>query len=125
MDTIIFYTTSTIEYTCSKCENSATSYRLHPIRNSSKRSGLDIPQQDESEDCISWSSSTSKKYSLGEASQEAGKELLEQKLLMLEHKTSTEAKLEEAKEALREAKIREDNLIKSNEEFKLEMKNQR
>jgi hypothetical protein len=34
------------------------------------------------------------------------KELLEQKLLMLEYKTSTEAKLEEAKEALREAKIR-------------------
>jgi hypothetical protein len=43
---------------------------------------------------------------------------------MLEYKTFTEAKLEEAKEALREAKIREDNLIKSNEEFKLEMKNQ-
>jgi hypothetical protein len=43
---------------------------------------------------------------------------------MLEYKTSTEAKLEEAKEALREAKIREDNLIKSNEEFKYEMKNQ-
>jgi hypothetical protein len=51
-------------------------------------------------------------------------DLIEQKLLMLEYKTSTEAKLEEAKEALREAKIREDNLIKSNEEFKLEMKNQ-
>jgi hypothetical protein len=51
------------------------------------------------------------------------KELLEQKVLMLEYKTSTKAKLEEAQEALREAKIREDQLIKSNEEFKLEMMN--
>jgi hypothetical protein len=34
------------------------------------------------------------------------KELLEQKLLMLEYKTSTEAKLEESKEALREAMSR-------------------
>jgi hypothetical protein len=48
------------------------------------------------------------------------KDLIEQKLLMLEYKSSTEAKLEEAKEALREAKVREENLIKSNEEFKHE-----
>jgi hypothetical protein len=52
------------------------------------------------------------------------KELMKQKLLMLEYKTSTEAKLEEAQKSLREAKIREENLIKSNEAFKLEMKNQ-
>jgi hypothetical protein len=52
------------------------------------------------------------------------KDLIEQKLLMLEYKSSTEAKLEEAKEALREAKIWEEKLIKSNEAFKLEMKNQ-
>jgi len=45
------------------------------------------------------------------------KELLEQKLLLLEYKTSTEAMLEEAK-------VREDNLIKSNEDFKREMKQQ-
>jgi len=38
------------------------------------------------------------------------KELLEQKLLMLEYKTATEAKLEEAR-------IREEKLIKSNNEF--------
>jgi hypothetical protein len=49
---------------------------------------------------------------------------MEQKLLMLEYKSSTDAMLEEAKEALREAKIREENLIKSNESFKLEMKHQ-
>jgi hypothetical protein len=45
------------------------------------------------------------------------KELLEQKLLMLEYKSSTEAKLEEAR-------AREENLIKSNEDFKNEMKQQ-
>jgi len=45
------------------------------------------------------------------------KELLEQKLLLLEYKTSTEAKLEEAR-------VREDNLIRSNEDFKREMKQQ-
>jgi len=39
------------------------------------------------------------------------KELLDQKLLLLEYKTSTEAKLEEAR-------IREENLLRSNEEFK-------
>jgi len=45
------------------------------------------------------------------------KELLEQKLMLLEYKTATEAQLEEAK-------IREERLIKSNEEFKQEMKQQ-
>jgi antirestriction protein len=45
------------------------------------------------------------------------KELMEQKLLMLEYKSSTEAKLEEAR-------TREENLIKSNEDFKNEMKQQ-
>jgi len=45
------------------------------------------------------------------------KKLLEQKLLLLEYKTATEAKLEEAK-------IREENLIRSNDEFKKEMKEQ-
>jgi len=45
------------------------------------------------------------------------KELLEQKLLLLEYKTSTEAKLEEAR-------VREENLIRSNEDFKREMKQQ-
>jgi len=45
------------------------------------------------------------------------KELLEQKLLKLEYKTATEAKLEEAR-------IREENLIRSNDEFKKEMKEQ-
>jgi len=45
------------------------------------------------------------------------KELLEEKLLLLEYKTATEAKLEEAR-------IREDNLIKSNDQFKKEMKEQ-
>ena len=45
------------------------------------------------------------------------KELLEQKLLLLEYKTATEAKLEEAR-------IREEKLIRSNEEFKQQMKEQ-
>jgi len=45
------------------------------------------------------------------------KEFLEQKLLLLEYKSSTEAKLEEAK-------IREENLIRSNEAFKEEMQQQ-
>jgi len=45
------------------------------------------------------------------------KELLEQKLLLLEYKTATKAKLEEAR-------IREENLIRSNDEFKKEMKEQ-
>jgi len=45
------------------------------------------------------------------------KELLDQKLLLLEYKTSTEAKLEEAR-------IREENLIRSNEDFTREMKQQ-
>jgi hypothetical protein len=45
------------------------------------------------------------------------KELLEQKLLLLEYKTTTKAKLEEAR-------VREENLIKSNEDFKNEMKQQ-
>jgi len=43
------------------------------------------------------------------------KELLEQKLLLLEYKTYTKAKFEEAR-------IREENLIRSNEDFKREMK---
>jgi len=45
------------------------------------------------------------------------KELLDQKLLLLEYKSSTKAKLEEAK-------IREEKLIRSNEAFKEEMKQQ-
>ena len=45
------------------------------------------------------------------------KELLDQKLLLLEYKSSTKAKL-------KEAKIREENLIRSNEAFKEEMKQQ-
>jgi hypothetical protein len=45
------------------------------------------------------------------------KDLLEQKLLLDEYKWQTEAKLEEAR-------IREENLIRSNEAFKEEMKNQ-
>ena len=45
------------------------------------------------------------------------KEILDQKLLLLEYKTSTEAKLEEAK-------IREEKLLRSNEEFKKEIKQQ-
>jgi len=45
------------------------------------------------------------------------KELLEQKLMLLEYKTATEAQLEEAK-------IKEERLIKSNEDFKQEMKQQ-
>jgi len=45
------------------------------------------------------------------------KEVLEQKLLLLEYNSSTEAKLEEAR-------VREEKLIKSNEEFKQEMKQQ-
>jgi len=45
------------------------------------------------------------------------KELLDQKLLLLEYKASTEAKLEEGR-------IREENLIRSNEAFKEEMKQQ-
>jgi len=45
------------------------------------------------------------------------KELLEQKLMMLEYKTATEAKLEEAR-------IRKEKLIKRNDEFKQEMKQQ-
>jgi len=45
------------------------------------------------------------------------KELLKQKLLLLEYKTASEAKLEEAR-------IREENLIRINDEFKKEMKEQ-
>jgi uncharacterized membrane-anchored protein len=52
------------------------------------------------------------------------KELMEQKLLLLEYKSSIEAKLEETREAMKEAKVREENLIRSNEEFKNEMKQQ-
>jgi len=44
------------------------------------------------------------------------KELLHRKLLLLEYKTSTDAKLEEAR-------IREENLMKSNNEFREEMIN--
>jgi len=45
------------------------------------------------------------------------KELLDQKLLLIEYKASTEAKLEEAR-------VREEKLIQSNEDFKREMKQQ-
>jgi len=45
------------------------------------------------------------------------KELLEWKLLLIKYMSSTEAKLEEAR-------VREEKLIKSNEEFKKEMKQQ-
>jgi len=45
------------------------------------------------------------------------KELLDHKLLLLEYKTSTEAKL-------KEVRVREENLLRSNEEFKKEMKQQ-
>jgi hypothetical protein len=66
----------------------------------------------------------SRNASLESENKKLKKELMQHKLLMLEYKFSAEAKLEEAKEALREAKIREENLIKSNEALKLEMKNQ-
>jgi len=52
---------------------------------------------------------------LEQKNQKLEKELLEQKLLFLEYKSSTEAKLEEAR-------IREENMIKSSEDFKTEMK---
>jgi len=45
------------------------------------------------------------------------KELLEQKLMLLEYKSQAKAQLEEAR-------IREERLLKSNEDFKLEMKQQ-
>ena len=45
------------------------------------------------------------------------KELLEQKLLLIEYKASTETKLEEAR-------VREEKLIQSNEDFNREMKQQ-
>jgi len=45
------------------------------------------------------------------------KELLEQKLLLIEYKASTEAKLDEAR-------VREERLIQSNEDIKKEMKQQ-
>jgi len=45
------------------------------------------------------------------------KELLEQNLLLIEYKSSTEAKL-------KQARVREEKLIKSNEDFKREMKQQ-
>jgi hypothetical protein len=45
------------------------------------------------------------------------KELLDQKLLLLEYKSSTEAKLEKAR-------IREESLIRSNEAFEEEIKQQ-
>jgi len=45
------------------------------------------------------------------------KELLDHKLLLFEYKTSNEAKLEEAR-------LREENLLRSNEEFNKEMKQQ-
>jgi hypothetical protein len=45
------------------------------------------------------------------------KELMEHKLLLFEYKSSIEAKLEEAR-------VTEENLIKSNEYFKKEMKQQ-
>jgi hypothetical protein len=52
---------------------------------------------------------------LEKANKKLEKELLEHKLLLLEYKTATEAKLEEAR-------LREESLIKSNEDFKTEMK---
>jgi len=45
------------------------------------------------------------------------KEVLKQKLLLLEYKSSTEVKLEEAR-------VREENLLKSNENFKQQTKQQ-
>jgi len=45
------------------------------------------------------------------------KELLEQKLMLLEYKSQTEGQLEEAR-------IKEERLLKSNEDFKIEMKQQ-
>jgi len=44
-------------------------------------------------------------------------ELLEQKLMLLEYKTATEARLEEAR-------IKEERLVKSNKELKQEIKQQ-
>jgi len=58
-----------------------------------------------------------RKVELEKENKQLRKELLDQKLLLLEYKTSTEAKLEEAR-------IREENLIRSNEEFKRDMKEQ-
>jgi len=47
--------------------------------------------------------------------QELKKELLEQKMMLLDYKISSEAQLEEAR-------IREERLVRSNEEFKMEVK---
>jgi len=54
---------------------------------------------------------------LGNENRQLKKELLEQKLLLIEYKASTEAKLEESR-------VREEKLIQSNEDFKREMKKQ-
>jgi len=56
-----------------------------------------------------------KNVELEKENKQLRKEVLEQKLLLLEYKSSTEAKLEKAR-------VREEKLIKSNEEFKQEMK---
>jgi hypothetical protein len=53
-----------------------------------------------------------KNASLESKNRKLKKELMDQKLLMLEYRSSTEAKLEEAREALRETKIREEHLLK-------------
>jgi len=55
-----------------------------------------------------------KNVELEKENKQLRKEVLEQKLLLLEYKSSTDAMLEEAR-------VREENLLKSNEAFKQEM----
>ena len=69
-------------------------------------------EQDKSEQASTELELVQRNSQLEKENRQLKKELLDQKLLLLEYKSSTKAK------------IREENLIKSNEAFKEEMKQQ-
>jgi len=71
-----------------------------------------LVEQDKSEQASTELELVQRNSQLEKENRQLKKELLDQKLLLLEYKSSTKAK------------IREENLIKSNEAFKEEMKQQ-
>ena len=93
------------------------SKKSHSIKHSSQRDQSGLANQAELQRSFFWTALLQRNTLLEKENHQLKKELLEQKLMLLEYKTQTEAQLEEAR-------IREERLIKSNEDFKMEMKQQ-
>lgn len=92
-------------------------YCFHSNMCTSKRDEFWLVVKDKCQSSLYKTSLAAKECWIKKGKQAVQKKFLEHKLLLLEYKSSTEAKLEEAR-------VRKENLLKSNEAFKQEMKQQ-